>query len=189
MTQPSSESVGPMRRYLAELRRWDATTNLVGSTDPEALHRHVADSVAAASGLASGARVVVLGSGAGFPGIPLALSRTDLRLTLVEIRERRVSFLRHVVRTLSIENVRVERARIESTPPEPYDYALLRAVAPPSKAAELAQAWVRPGGEFWIWASAGADIAPERLAGSIDLESGGQILRFRVPVVSRGTPR
>ncbi|MEE9281018.1 MAG: 16S rRNA (guanine(527)-N(7))-methyltransferase RsmG [Myxococcota bacterium] len=178
-----------MPRYLKELRRWGATTNLVGSTDSEALGRHVADSVAAAAGLASGARVVDLGSGAGFPGIPLALSRPDLRVTLVEIRERRISFLRHVVRTLSIENVRVERARIESSPPELYDYALLRAVAPPSRAAELARPWVRPGGEFWIWASRGADIALERLSGSIDLESGGQILRFRVPEVSRGTPR
>lgn len=178
-----------MRRYLEELRRWDATTNLVGSTDPEALRRHVADSVAATSGLASGARVVDLGSGAGFPGIPLALSRFDLRVTLVEVRERRVSFLRHVVRTLSIENVRVERARIESTPPERYDYALLRAVAQPSKATELARPWVRPGGQIWIWASRGAEIALEDLAGRIDLDSGGWILRFRVPAVSRGTPR
>ena len=63
------------------------------------MRRHVEDSLAAADCLPEGSEIVDLGSGAGFPGVPLALSRPDLRVTLVEIRERRVNFLRHVVRT------------------------------------------------------------------------------------------
>jgi 16S rRNA (guanine527-N7)-methyltransferase len=147
----------------------------VGSIEPGALARHVADSLAAADALPRSARVVDLGSGAGFPGIPLAIARPDLDLTLVEIRERRVHFLRHVVRTLDLR-CRVERCRIESSPGTPFSYALLRAVAPPQRAREMARAWVREGGEIWIWA--GPDETALEGVGSISLESGGRILRI-----------
>jgi 16S rRNA (guanine527-N7)-methyltransferase len=161
--------------YLTELRRWAPRTNLVGSTEAGALQRHVADSVAAAELLPGAARVVDLGSGAGFPGIPLAIARPDLDLTLVEIRERRVHFLRHVVRRLGLR-CRVERCRIESAPSTPFSYALLRAVAPPHRALEMARGWVRDGGEIWIWS--GPDEAGPGGMGSIPLASGGRILRI-----------
>ena len=85
MTQAWPEA---MHRFLAELARWAPRTNLVGSSEPAALARHVEDSLAVAGYLPDGARVVDLGSGAGFPGIPIAIARPDLLVTLVEIRER-----------------------------------------------------------------------------------------------------
>lgn len=177
---------GALGRYLEELRIWGERMNLVGSTEPEALDRHVADSLAAASALPQGARVVDLGSGAGFPGLPIALRRPDVLMTLVDSREKRVNFLRHVVRTLHIDTVTVVRARIQAAPPYRYDYALLRAVAPPGRALELAMSWLQPEGEAWIWSSDSVpDPAP--LAGSIPLDSGGRILRFHKVAVSRGT--
>jgi len=161
--------------YLAELRRWARRSNLVGSTESGALERHVSDSLAAADLLPRAARVVDLGSGAGFPGIPLAIARPDLDLTLVEVRERRVHFLRHVVRMLDLR-CRVERCRIENPPEIPFAYALLRAVAAPPRAAEMARAWVAEDGEIWIWCGGGG--AALDAIGSIPLTSGGSIQRI-----------
>jgi 16S rRNA (guanine527-N7)-methyltransferase len=169
-----------IQQYLAELRAWAPRTNLVGSIAPEALSRHVLDSLAAREHLSSGARVVDLGSGAGFPGIPLAIARPDLDLVLVEIRERRVHFLRHVVRRLGLR-CRIERRRIEELPDEPFDFALLRAVAKPPVALAMATGWVHSDGEIWIW-SGGSDRdgLPPALGG-LALPSGGEILRIRRP--------
>src|SRR5262245_44770288 len=108
--------------------------NLVGSTARDELVVHVLDSLAAAEVLPQGARVVDLGSGAGFPGLPLAIERPDLELTLLEIREARVHFLRHVVRLLGLR-CSVRRGSIDEPPVEPFDYALLKAVAPVPEAA------------------------------------------------------
>ena len=70
---PVDERSDALRLYLEELTRWGARTNLVGSTEPDALRRHVEDSLAAADYLPEGSEIVDLGSGAGFPGVPLAL--------------------------------------------------------------------------------------------------------------------
>ncbi len=161
--------------------------NLVGSCEPSALREHVEDSLAAAPHLPDAARVVDLGSGAGFPGIPLAIARPDLNLDLVEIREKRVSFLRHVVRTLDLA-CQVLRVRIEDASPEPYDRVLLRAVAPPQRALEMGRPWARDGGEIWVWAGPGAAVPKAGLEGEIPLGPRGVIVRAAVAHVSRGTP-
>ncbi len=183
----SGERADPLDLYLEELRRWGARTNLVGSTSPGALARHVDDSLAAAEHLPSGARVVDLGSGAGFPGVPLALRRPDLSMHLVEIRERRVNFLRHVVRKLDLQRVTVLRQRIEDPPRGAYTYALVRAVAAPTESARLALPWVSPEGQIWIWVSSRQPRPWEVQLDEIPLASGGNILRIHVAEVSRGT--
>jgi len=157
--------------------------NLVGSTDSLAMSRHVDDALAAAPHLPQGVSVVDLGSGAGFPGLPIAIARRDLRVTLVEIREKRVAFLRHVVRTLELD-VEVQRESIEVAPAEGFDVALLRAVATPERSVGLARPWVRNEGEIWIWAGYGVDLPSAR---PIVLASGGAILRVPAAVFSRGT--
>jgi 16S rRNA (guanine527-N7)-methyltransferase len=175
-----------MALYLDEIARFGARVNLVGSTRPEALSIHVADSLVAAAALPEGARVVDLGSGAGFPGIPIAIERSDVSITLVDVRERRVAFLRHVVRTLGLR-CEVRRARLEDPPADPFDVALLRAVAHPERSLDLGCRWVREGGEVWIWASESGERALGPLAGSIPLPRGGRILRVRRTAVPRGT--
>lgn len=169
--------------FAAELTRWGARMNLVGSTQPAALERHFADSLGAAVALPTAARVVDLGSGAGFPGIPIALARRDLRLTLVEVREKRLAFLRHAVRELRLA-IEVRAASIDSPPEEPFDYALLRAVAPPERSLGIGVRWVTASGEVWIWAGPGAGLPG---AQPLPLESGGNILRIRAADFSRGT--
>jgi 16S rRNA (guanine527-N7)-methyltransferase len=169
--------------FTAALTEWGARMNLVGSTDPAAIARHIADSLAAAEHLPEACSVVDLGSGAGFPGIPIALARPDLRMTLVEIREKRLAFLRHAVRELGLA-IEVRAASIESTPADPFDFALLRAVAKPARSLELGLRWLAPAGEAWIWVGPEASLEPSN---SIPLASGGKILRLRAADFSRGT--
>ncbi|HTO09121.1 MAG TPA: 16S rRNA (guanine(527)-N(7))-methyltransferase RsmG [Myxococcota bacterium] len=172
-----------LRTFTAELQRWGQRMNLVGSTEPDEIARHVEDSLAAAELLPQGAAVVDLGSGAGFPGLPLALARPDLRLTLVEIREKRIAFLRHAVRELGLAT-EVREASIETRPEAPFDFALLRAVAKPERSLALGLPWVKPTGEVWIWAGPDADVPGARRE---PLASGGNILRARAADFSRGT--
>lgn len=174
-------------RYLEELGRWAARTNLVGSADRGALETHVADSLAAAPQLPNGARLVDLGSGAGFPGVPLAIARPDLEVTLVEIRERRAHFLRHVIRTLGLK-VAVARVRIEEPLAEPFEFALVRAVGPPRAVLPKARLWLGASGEIWLWTR--EDASSLGIAGASELPLGdrGRILRVPAAAVSRGTP-
>lgn len=170
--------------YRAELVRWGRRMNLVGSTDEAAVARHFEDSLFPANEIPRGATVADLGSGAGFPGLPIAIVRRDLHVTLVEIREKRVAFLRHVVRTLGLD-VEVLQTSLDAPPERGFDLALLRAVAPPERSARIGLRWVRPGGEVWVWA--GPDAALPEVS-PVPLPSGGAILRIRAAALSRGTP-
>jgi 16S rRNA (guanine527-N7)-methyltransferase len=161
--------------------------NLVGSTEPTALVRHIDESLRGAAALPQRARVVDLGSGAGLPGIPVAIARPDLNMTLVEIRERRFHFLRHVVRTLRLERCGVERRRIEEPPEGPYDVALMRAVAPLPRALPMARPWIHDEGEVWIWARSRPPGLPEGAGPDIPLGGERAILRMRAHAVPRGT--
>ena len=172
--------------YQEELRRWGERTNLVGSTDAAAIRLLIDESRVAAPHLPPDARVVDLGSGAGLPGIPIAIDRPDLRVTLVEIRERRVHFLRHVARTLSLP-LDIRRTRIEQAPADPFDVALIRAVAPPVEAIPLARPWTTESGEIWIWTSEDPSALPWTASGRIALER-GSILRIPARAVPHGTP-
>jgi 16S rRNA (guanine527-N7)-methyltransferase len=114
--------------YLAELDSWRRRVNLTGRLSPRELAAHALESVLGASLIAGGAKVVDVGSGAGFPGLPIAIAREDLRVTLVEPRQKRCAFLRHVVRTLSLPHVAVAEARIEDLGGQTFDVATTRAV-------------------------------------------------------------
>ena len=160
--------------------------NLVGSTDREAIEGHVQDSLAAAARVPAGARLVDLGSGAGFPGIPIALTRPDVSVTLLETRERRVSFLRHVERLVEADFA-VIRGRIEDTPEERFDVVTLRAVADPLKAVPLGLPWANDNGEIWVWTRLRPDSLPWSPHAGIDLGERGAVLRFHARAVSRGT--
>src|SRR5262249_39447428 len=172
-----------VRVFTSELQRWGARRTLVGPTDRAQIARHVEDSLAGVDLLPEGAAIVDLGSGAGFPGFPIALARPDLRVTLVEIREKRIAFLRHAARELGLV-LEVRAVSIEVPPPSPFDFALLRAVAKPERSLQLGRPWVKPTGEVWIWAGADAKLPATQ---HVTLTSGGNILRARAADFSRGT--
>lgn len=157
----------------------------MGSLDPDELAVHVADSLAVVPVIPRGARVVDLGTGAGFPGIPLLIARPDLRLVLVDRREKRIHFLRQVVRTLPLV-CEIRHGPIEDPPAGAgFTAVLMRAVAPVERAVALGAPWMEPGGTLWIWTRGSTPTGWDEVD-TIPLEGRGRVagLRARVP---RGT--
>ena len=127
-----------LARYLGEIRRWNRVHNLTAITDPEAMiRRHAIESLALRP-LLAGKRVADVGSGAGVPGIPLAIAEPDRRFTLIESRGKRAAFLRHVQGVLGLVNVDVQHRRVESmNDAGTFDTILARALAPPAELLRL----------------------------------------------------
>jgi 16S rRNA (guanine527-N7)-methyltransferase len=121
---------------------------LLGPREPERIwERHLLSSAALGQLVAESAQVVDLGSGAGLPGIPLAIARPDLHVTLVEPMLRRVRFLEEAVTALGLP-VGVQRARAEELAPASLQVVVCRAVAPLSRLVELVLPLLQPGGEL-----------------------------------------
>jgi 16S rRNA (guanine527-N7)-methyltransferase len=131
---------------------------MVASGDRDTLReRHILDSLRAAPLLGDGPGVVAdLGSGAGLPGIPLAIARPLLTFRLVELRRRRVSFLELVVDTLALANVVVVHGSIERLAP-PVDICLARALADAARSWRMAEPVLSRAGSVLYWAGRGFD--------------------------------
>lgn len=131
------EQVTLFETYLQELIDWNTRINLTSIVEPEAVRvKHFLDSLSVikATPVQSGMRLLDVGSGAGFPGIPLHISITDLHTTLLESTGKKITFLDHIVKTLKLESVKTLNARAEdaghlSNHRAQYDLVLARAVA------------------------------------------------------------
>ncbi len=117
-----------LARYLAELDLWRRRTNLTGPLTSEDLASHALESVLGEKLISHGARLIDIGSGAGLPGMPLAIARPDLDVTLLEPRVRRAAFIRHAARIIPVANVRVLEERLQDLEEPLYDVATARAV-------------------------------------------------------------
>ena len=120
--------VSSLARYLAELDLWRRRTNLTGPLNGEDLVTHSLESVLGVGLISHGARVIDIGSGAGLPGVPLAIAEPRLTVALLEPRSLRAAFLRHVVRTVPIRNADVVEERIEKLAGRQYEVATIRAL-------------------------------------------------------------
>jgi 16S rRNA (guanine527-N7)-methyltransferase len=149
-------------RYLTELDKWNRRINLTGTRDPhEVVVRHLLDSLAGERvlrDLVGDAEVADLGSGAGFPGLPLKIARPAVRLTLIEPRQKRAAFLLHICGVLGLPNIQVVEATIMADRPPPeytgrFDRIMMRAVADPIEAVRLASPLLRKGGKVIVWIS------------------------------------
>jgi 16S rRNA (guanine527-N7)-methyltransferase len=134
-------AVGQVSRYVDILATAGVARGLIGPREVDRLwDRHILNSAAVTSLIPRDVTVVDVGSGAGLPGIPVAVLRPDLRVTLLEPLLRRVTFLREVVDSLGLgDRVTVVRGRAEEHQ-ERYEVVLARAVAPLAKLA----AWCAP---------------------------------------------
>lgn len=123
--------VAALGTLLDELADWNTRVNLTAIRDPaEAVDKHLLDSLAVRP-LLKGLAIADVGSGAGFPGLPLAIADTDRRFALVESTGKKARFLRHVVARLDLPNVEVVPLRAESyKPPRPFDSVIARALGP-----------------------------------------------------------
>ena len=102
-----------LEAFVPLLLRWNRVYNLTAIEEPsEIVTRHLLDSLAVLPWL-EGSRALDVGSGAGFPGIPLAIARPQMHITLLDSREKRVRFLRQAVSELGLPRVEVVLARVE----------------------------------------------------------------------------
>lgn len=108
------ETAARLLAYLELLARWNHSYNLTAVRDPrEMVTRHLLDSLAVLPWVGAG-RLLDVGAGAGLPGIPLAIARETLEVTLVDSAGKKVRFMRHVKRELGLENIEPLHARVET---------------------------------------------------------------------------
>jgi len=178
-----------------ELTTWNQRFNLTAITDWEGvLVRHFLDSLSCLKGLpranlAAGAQVIDVGTGAGFPGLPLKLVCPKMRLTLLEATHKKVTFLENMVRVLGLDGVDVIHGRAEELGRDPihrerYDWALARAVAEMPTLAEYLLPLVRVGGA--ALAQKGEGAAAEVHEADVAIVTLGGRVRQLVPVELRG---
>jgi 16S rRNA (guanine527-N7)-methyltransferase len=143
--------------YLDLLVKWNARTNLTSIREPEEIvRRHFGESLFAARHLPKCSTVLDLGSGAGFPGLPVQLLRPENAVTLAESQGKKASFLREVIRTLGLKSD-VWAGRIEAMPEDRrFDAVVLRAVDKMPDA--LAQAGRRSSGYVVVLATPSPEI-------------------------------
>ena len=157
--------------YIDILIRWNARLNLTSIRDPEEIvTRHFGESFFAARNISSSARRVPsaskhvdiaddqrpttndqladLGSGAGFPGIPIKLWTPDINLTLIEANHKKATFLREVVRTLELQNVDIQNVRAETLGSSTFDVVTLRAVERLGDVLPIASNLLADGGQL-----------------------------------------
>ncbi len=177
-----------LTRYLQELQRWNQRIPLTAIREErEIVVKHFLDSLTYRKGFIprEGISVMDVGTGAGFPGVPLKIVYPGMVLTLVDSSAKKTAFLRHLIRVLGLQGVSVLTERVEElgkkAPPEGMtDIVVARALAPTEKIAQ----WVFPllKAEGRLILSRGPDIAPEMEAFEGRYPIGGLWVREIIPV-------
>ncbi|MEX2160587.1 MAG: 16S rRNA (guanine(527)-N(7))-methyltransferase RsmG [Anaerolineales bacterium] len=187
----SAEQLAAFDTYAVELVEWNRRFNLTSITDPQQIRvKHLLDSLSCWLALrqAPPDRMIDVGSGAGFPGVPLKILRTEIELTLVEATAKKAGFLEHIVQVLRLEKVTVLARRAEEVGQmaehrETYDWALARAVAPLPVLAEYLLPLVRVGGFALAQKGKGARAEAQEAKGAITKLGGelSELTRIEIP--------
>jgi 16S rRNA (guanine527-N7)-methyltransferase len=148
--------------------RWNSRLNLTSIRDPEKiLQRHFVESIFCAQKLPSGIHTLLdYGSGAGFPGIPIALCRPEIQVTLAESQGKKASFLREAIRTLGLD-AEVFAARVDTLPGvRSFDAVAMRAVDDMAEAVEQGAIRVKPNGWLVMMVTSGTIPVPGQFKAS-----------------------
>jgi len=130
--KPASKQIEQLQKYIALLLDWNQRINLISPNDEERIaERHILESLAVLSAwpFPENASVLDLGSGGGFPGVPLKIMRPDLAMTFLESRQKKALFLNAAVQALKLSNCRAVNARAEELTKERFSIVIARAVA------------------------------------------------------------
>jgi len=150
----SDEAANKLLRFCEELTRWNRTVNLTAITDPmEVLEKHFIDSLAVVPQIERAATLLDIGSGGGFPGIPIKLALPNLDVTLLESSSRKVAFLKYALTALEIgSGIRVHEGRAEGRPRAEKipvaEIVISRAVQSPDGWLTLGRPYVARGGSL-----------------------------------------
>lgn len=149
--------LGQFEKFYHFLASENEKYNLTAITDEnEVIKKHFLDSVLPANELTFGATIVDVGSGAGFPGIPLKILRPDLKITLIDSLQKRVNFLNQAIHLLNLQNITAIHIRAEDFAAqnrENFDYAVSRAVAQTNTLLEYMLPLVKVGGVALLYKS------------------------------------
>ncbi|HET7787174.1 MAG TPA: 16S rRNA (guanine(527)-N(7))-methyltransferase RsmG [Myxococcales bacterium] len=164
--QLGPEQLKLLGRHVDLLLKWNKSINLTAITDPdEVVEKHVLDSLAVVPVLPSGS-LLDAGTGGGFPGIPIAIAKPELEVTLVDSVQKKVAFLKSALAELRLPKVRAYAARLEGNPSREdlprVHAAVARAFAPPAQWLPLAEQYVLPGGVAICMLGPGDEV-PERV--------------------------
>ena len=171
-----------LNRYGNLLLSRNETVNLTAITQPrEVLYKHFYDCILflKAVGLPCGASLIDVGTGAGFPGLVLKIVRPDLRVTLLDSLQKRLTFLEDVIAELGLEGVTTLHARAEDAGKDPryreqYDVSCARAVAPLGRLSEYCLPFVKVGGSFVAMKGASANEEASEAQRACRLLGGGE---------------
>jgi 16S rRNA (guanine527-N7)-methyltransferase len=174
-----------LRQYLALLTKWNRVYNLTAITDmQQMITHHVLDSLAIAAPLdlllagGQGARILDVGSGAGFPGIPLAIARPGWRVTMLDSNSKKTAFIAQVAAEIGLPNADVATARAESFVSAPCDVVVARAFSSLRDLVTRTRSLPGPAGS---WAAMKGAIPHDELRDlPADIEC-RDILRLQVP--------
>lgn len=188
----SSSAVAKLLLYAAEVRRWTGKVPLVSRpTLPDLVERHILDSLAVAPDLSGAESVLDIGSGAGFPGIPLKVQLPSLTMALVEPSAKKAAFLNHIARQLKLgPGLLVHQLRAGGEPdleglPQT-DVVISRALAPLPSWLALGVRYLRPGGRLFAMLARPDDSELSQAAHQAGAEL-VSVRRFALPM--SGAPR
>ncbi|MCC6346290.1 MAG: 16S rRNA (guanine(527)-N(7))-methyltransferase RsmG [Nitrospirales bacterium] len=158
----SADSLVPLfSTYLQELKRWNRAYNLTGlESDRDIITKHFLDSLLYLTFIPEGSGSLAdVGSGAGFPGVPLAAVRPELTVVLIEPSRKKTAFLKHLKRVLTLDNVEIVSARVEEMRDRSFDMAVTRALFTLGDFIKKAGHVVKKGG--FLLASKGPRLSEE----------------------------
>lgn len=184
----TQRQLAALHMFEQELLDWNEKFNLTAIRDAESIRvKHFLDSLTCVLAFKDlpPTRLIDVGTGAGFPGIPLKILYPNMRLTLVESVGKKAEFCRHVVQTLGLEGVEVLTARAEDVGQmaghrQSYDWAVARAVANLPVLAEYLLPLARVGGH--VLAQKGESAPAEANAADVSIRILGGVLRQLIPV-------
>ena len=166
--------------HAIELMKWNQKINLTAITDPmEVAVKHFLDAIAPVPDIFPDGSLLDIGSGGGFPGIPLKICLPGLSVTLIDASRKKVNFLKHVIRILELENIGAVHIRAEDFAKKPeaarnYDVIISRALSPMTIVAETALPFLKKDGVIIAMKGAISDDDIRMLGSSVNSGSGGQ---------------
>lgn len=182
----SPDQIDQFDAYAMRLIEWNARFNLTSIVDPgEIVIKHFLDSLSAARSIPPAAKLIDVGAGAGFPGIPIKIARPEMSLTLLEATKKKCDFLEAMIDELKLSNAKVVNARAEDAAHNPiyreqYDVAIARAVAELPTLSEYLLPFVKLGGLAIAMKS--KDVQAEIDRAEVAIETLGGQLKQIVPV-------
>jgi 16S rRNA (guanine527-N7)-methyltransferase len=149
---PSDREVAAFMLYLNELKRWQRAYSLTSlKKDEDIIIKHFLDSalyLSAIDYISDNRSIADVGSGAGFPGIPMKLLRPSIKMSLIEPSRKKAAFLRHIIKTLMLEDIEVSEKKVEDIRGVSFDIAVTRALYKINEFIKKASHIVKEGGLF-----------------------------------------